>query len=378
MQERATKQVTQSWFENQQAEASKAFGELPMVHKPGTTYIDIPEIAPLKEEQARLASTQTGGALILSLRGALERHAPLVEQHLGRLCPPGEEKLQALTISRASDGFVVIVPPRTETKVSLKVDVPAGASFQRNLIIVQQQARAELDMELSSGSEPAFLGQVTEVFVERGSDLTINEVQNLGVNTLHHFVTRARAAQESHVHWNSCTLGGKKIKGKREVVLNGRGAETRNVELVFGHGKQEMTFNYNLIHESGDTQSSLLAKSVLRDNARVFAEGLARIEPPAANSNSLVNEHALLLNRGAKCDAIPSLEIENNNVRCSHSASVTNIDPEKLFYLQSRGLSFEEARQAIALGFLGDALRVFPQRIAERTEALMRQKWEAI
>ncbi|MBI4214698.1 SufD family Fe-S cluster assembly protein [archaeon] len=366
------------WFQRQREEAERAAHELVAAPKVGMPYIDHSEVAKTKSSDATLTHSQiSDGFTVMSLSRALQtkEHASGLSERMGLLAKPSEEKTQSFLLSKATDGVFLATQPETKSKFSLSI-VPNNSSFQRNVVVVERDSSLELGIELTGNGK--FLGQVTEVFVEEGSELRLDEIQNIGNETTHCFVTKVKLGKGARLHWNSCSLGSAKTIGSREVLLAGRGAESRNVEVVFARLNQQLSYDVKLNHIAGDTQSRLLVRSAVRDSARVFAGGLARIAPEAANSNSFVEEHALLLNHGARCEAIPSLEIENNSVRCSHSASVTNIDPEQVFYLQSRGISSEEARKQIALGFLSGALSaISDSRFKENAESQINKNWNS-
>src|SRR5881628_649939 len=132
----------------------------------------------------------------------------------------------------------------------------------------------------------------------------------------------------------------------------------------------------DLTHQAPSTTGSVLARGVLRDKSRLVFKGMIRIEKGAKNSRSYLAEHAMILSKNARADAIPGLEIETNEVKATHSGSVAQIDEEQVFYLMARGLSQSEAKKLIIVGFLHPAV----QRITSRTvragiQYLIEEKW---
>ena len=147
-----------------------------------------------------------------------------------------------------------------------------------------------------------------------------------------------------------------------DSVLSGQGAAAEDVEVVFGAGEQRFDVVTNLTHEAPHTTGHVLAKGVLRDSARTIFKGMIRIEAGAKNSSSYLAEHAMILSKKARADAIPGLEINTNEVKATHSGSVSQVDEEQVFYMMARGLTLSEAQRLIIVGFLHPAVQRIPMR----------------
>ena len=159
-------------------------------------------------------------------------------------------------------------------------------------------------------------------------------------------------------------------------LLNGRGSLAEGFEIFFTDGKQRYDFETNLMHNSPDSTGSTQARGVLKGESQSIFKGMIKIINAAKNSRSYLAHHAMLLERTAKSDAVPSLEIENNEVRATHSASVAQIDEEQLFYLQARGLSPDEAKKMVVLGFFEPVLSRVPiEQTREGARFMIEGKW---
>jgi Fe-S cluster assembly scaffold protein SufB len=166
------------------------------------------------------------------------------------------------------------------------------------------------------------------------------------------------------------------MRSRLDSVLKGQGAFSEDVEIVFGGGEQRFDFNADLIFRGAHTTGTTVAKGVLRDRARTIFKGMIRIGREAKNANAYLAEHAMILDPEARADSIPGLEIETNEVKATHSASVAQVDEEQIFYLMSRGFTREEARRAIVLAYLEPAVtRVSSLAIRRRIRYLLEQKW---
>jgi Fe-S cluster assembly protein SufD len=145
-------------------------------------------------------------------------------------------------------------------------------------------------------------------------------------------------------------------------LLAGRGADSNLLSVYFGDGDQMLDFRTLQDHAAPSTQSNLLFKGAVEDSARSVYSGMIRIREDAAKSEAYQTNRNLVLTEGAGAESIPNLEILNNDVKCSHASAVGSIDAEQLYYLESRGVSPEEAERLIVLGFFDDLLDRLPLR----------------
>src|SRR5260370_12415880 len=148
-----------------------------------------------------------------------------------------------------------------------------------------------------------------------------------------------------------------------DSVLDGPGSTVEDVEVVFGAESQRFDVVTDLTHQSTNTTGHVLARGVLRDSARSIFKGMIRIEAGAKNSNSYLAEHAMIMSKKARADAIPGLEINTNEGRATHSGSVSQIDEEQGFYIMASGLCHSEAQRLIIAGFLHPAVQRMPLRM---------------
>ncbi len=242
------------------------------------------------------------------------------------------------------------------------------APHQRGTLVVHQHTAEPTPSGLD------ILG--LDVTVEAGASLQVHQLNGRNEQTFgfHFFTTTLErdATLETTTGW----FGDRLVMGRTTVRLAGTGANVQDTQVMFGHNKQHFDFHTFTHHLAPHTTSQVRVRGVLKDRARSVFYGLVRIDHGAKNSNAHLEDHVMILNPGAHADAIPALEIEENEVRCSHSASVGRIDEEKVFYAMSRGLDEDSARCLIVEGFLSpviDSIRV--DAIRERVVELLDQKW---
>lgn len=162
-------------------------------------------------------------------------------------------------------------------------------------------------------------------------------------------------------------LGDGDVTVNASLILAGEDASIDDKELFFVDKQQRYAINTQVYHKAPRTSSTILIKGLAKDTGYCNAKGMVRIEKHAGKTTSHLAEHVLLLNKGARANALPNMEIEAQDVRAGHSASVSHMDEQQLFYAMTRGIPYDEARKMIALGFLAP--------VAEGVEELVAQKW---
>jgi Fe-S cluster assembly scaffold protein SufB len=161
--------------------------------------------------------------------------------------------------------------------------------------------------------------------------------------------------------------------------MTGSGASSENVEVVFGTENQRFDTVSNITHIGPNTSGHAIAKGVVKDKARSLFKGMIRIDENAKNSRAYLAEHAMILSKDARADAIPGLEIATNEVKATHSASVAQINDEQIFYLMSRGLSENDAKKLIIVGFFEPLIERIPVlQVAKRIRRIIDLKWSGI
>ncbi len=162
----------------------------------------------------------------------------------------------------------------------------------------------------------------------------------------------ASTGRSSKLAWIWNGLGGYRTKMRNHTRLTGAGSSVEDLQAFYGAGEQSYDSSFDLTHISTDTHGQSITRGVFTDSARGMSRGLVRIEPQARKTIAVISEHAMLLSKGARSDTIPILEILCRDVKATHSTSVAPVDPEKVFYLESRGMNRSDAIRMIGEGFL--------------------------
>jgi Fe-S cluster assembly protein SufD len=311
---------------------------------------------------AGLATVDAGGIEVESAPEGV-RFEVLDESHpqLGELVG-ADEKFAAQNAACWRHGLLVHVPKGVVLERPLYVRIAnppdGGALFWRLLVIAEPGSRFSLIEELSS-PDPDLAGysnSVVELFVGQDAKVEYVSLQNLARETWHFASHRARVGRDAELDWVAGGFGSKKGKVRIENDLAGQGATSRVTGAYFADGDQHLDFDTLQEHIAPHTTSDFAFKGALRDRATAVWRGMIRVEPEAQKTNAYQENRNLLLSPLAHADSIPGLEIEANDVRCTHGATVSQVDREQLFYAMARGLTQADAERLILRGFFQDVL----------------------
>jgi Fe-S cluster assembly protein SufD len=323
---------------------------------------------------------QRRGVLFMPLSQAAKEHPDLVKAHLFTETRADRDKLAALHAALFSGGTFLYVPEGVlieKPLVSQFWSSGGGALVLPHTLIVAGRGSSfnYVDEFLSPDLDrPAYCSGSAEVFAQEAAHVGYVALQRWGRHAWQFADQRVRADRDSTVRLVNVGLGGRFAKSRVEAVLTGPGATAELKGMYFGTGEQFFDYHTLQRHVVGNTTSDLLFKGALTDSAQGIYAGLIRIEPNAARSDAYQAGRNLLLSKNAKGYSIPMLEIYNNDVRCTHGATVAPVDPEHLFYLESRGISPAIAQRMIVYGFFGEVLDRIP---VQQARDLVEQELEA-
>src|SRR5690348_5623185 len=286
--------------------------------------------------------------------------APLPEEHERLYSLVGwDEKFAAHNAAMWKHGLLVVVPKGVELEKPLYVRIAVtGQTFWRLVVVVEEGARATLIEEYASpaADTDAYSNAVTELFVEPAAKLEYVSLQNLSRETWNFASHHARVERDAELDWVAGGFGSAKGKIRIQNDLAGPGATSRVTGAYFADGTQHLDYDTFQEHIAPSTTSDFAFKGALRDQARAVWRGMIRVERDAQKTNAYQENRNLLLSKDAHADSIPGLEILANDVRCTHGATLGQVDREQLFYLMARGLPRAEAERLIVRGFFQDVL----------------------
>jgi Fe-S cluster assembly protein SufD len=287
---------------------------------------------------------------------------PLTEhERLGQLVG-ADEKFAAHNAAAWKHGLLVVVPRGLELEHPLAVrvvnSVENGALFFRLLVVAEAGSRFTLIEEYASTSPElrGYTNAVSELFVEQDAKLEYVSIQNLSRETWHFASHHARVERDAELDWVAGGFGSRKGKVWIQNDLAGQGATSRVTGAYFGDGEQHLDYDTYQLHAAPNTTSDFAFKGALRDKATAVWRGMIHVEKEAQRTNAYQENRNLMLSPTTHAVPIPGLEILANDVRCTHGATVGQVDREQLFYLMARGLSRSEAERLIVRGFFTDVL----------------------
>jgi Fe-S cluster assembly protein SufD len=250
-----------------------------------------------------------------------------------------------------------------ETPIPLQaVQTQAGTLVnQRTRVVLEEGAQAEVWEQFLSGSEDldGVFNVVTELIVGSGARLRYVCGQGLSESSWIFGAQRAQVGRDASLDWVALGFGSAGGHVRMETRLAGEGAEARVTGAYATHGRQHIDFDTTQEHAAPNTTSDLAFRGVLTGRSSAVWKGNIIVDPGAQKTDAFQESRNLLLSKRAHADAIPGLEIQANDVRCTHAAAIAQVDPEQLFYLRSRGLREDEAKRLVIEGFLAALVERF-------------------
>ena len=272
------------------------------------------------------------------------------------------EKFAAHNAAMWEHGLLVHVPKGAvvEKPIYIRIvnAIEGGSLFWRLLIVAEAESRFTVIEEYASAapSLSGYSNAAVEIVVEDGAKVEYVSVQNLSQSTWHFASHHARVGRDAELDWVAGGFGSGGGKVWIQNDLAGQGATSRVTGAYFADHEQRLDYDTFQEHIAPNTTSDFAFKGALRDSARAVWRGMIRVEEGAQKTNAYQENRNLLLSKTAHADSIPGLEIMANDVRCTHGATLGQVDREQLFYLMARGLSHSEAERLIVRGFFQDVL----------------------
>jgi Fe-S cluster assembly protein SufD len=323
------------------------------------------------------------GVIVTTLASAVHTHADLLREHF--MAQPqklGSEKFAALHSAFIGDGAFIYIPKGVELPAPLIIThVAQGAGvavFPHTLVIAEENSKATVvDLFLSADANAHFACGSNDLYAAHGAHLTYVGAQNWSRDTLSfHFndtiVRRDARVQSLNVH-----LGARQARHESLSQLQAPGALSEMLAVTVADDTQEFDQRTLQIHQAPSTKSDLLYKNTLRDKARTIFSGLIIVDQDAQKTDAYQSNRNLMLSDDAEANSLPGLEIQANDVRCTHGATSSRIDPEQEFYLQSRGIDKAAADELLTFGFFEEVLaRLENEALHDTLRALIQTKFK--
>ncbi|NJN44433.1 MAG: Fe-S cluster assembly protein SufD [Anaerolineae bacterium] len=306
------------------------------------------------------------GVIFTDLATAEEKHPEILAKILGQAIKPEEGKFAALTATFSRQGVLLYVPRNVTVDEPLHSVIWAPgtglAHLYHTLVYLEEGASATIVQESASPKmedAQTLVSGIVEIYVGANAQLRFVELQSLGRHVWNFSHERSRVQRDGNIDWIFGAIGSHLTKNFSELDLDGQGANGRMSGFYFTDGVQHLDHDTQQNHNAPNTTSDLLFKGALKDTSRSVWQGMIYVAPGAQKTDGYQANRNLVLNPKARADSIPGLEILADDVRCTHGATVGKIDPELVFYLQSRGVPLHDAERLIVDGFLTRSCSVF-------------------
>jgi Fe-S cluster assembly protein SufD len=314
------------------------------------------------------ALTQLENGIIFgSLKEAIKTHPDLVEKHLGKNAQIADESFVALNTAFSQDGIFLYVPRGAELEkpiqiIHLLLSDKNQMVQHRNLFVLEENAKAQVIICDHTLSPHMFLtNSVTEVYTGANADLDLLRLQNEHNNSCQVTNTWIKQERDSRCQHGTITLHGGMVRNNLRISMEGEGAETSALGL-FLTDKSQHVDSYTVIeHHKPHCTSNQYYKGVLDDVSTGAFNGKIHVHPDAQQTEAFQTNNNILLTDTARMHTKPRLEIYADDVKCSHGATVGQLDTEALFYLQSRGIPRDESRLMMMDAFAWDVISKIQQ-----------------
>jgi len=321
------------------------------------------------------------GLVISSISDAIKNNFELVKKAL-EASNSKDDRFTALNNAAFNSGIFIHIPRNLVLEKTIHfltcLSEDGHSTISRNIVFADESSKSTIVQELYSPNiqtQQAYL-ELMNTTVGANAQLDVTTLQMLDQNAVTFSTKRTDLGQDAKVNWYSGLFGSMLSRYKIEYFLNGTGASSNDSEVIFGNNEQSFDIQTNVNHESPSTEGRVVEKSILRNKSKSLFKGMIRIKENASKSNSFLSGRSILLDKDAKSDAIPGLEIFTNDVKATHSASVAQIDEEQIFYLKTRCLTHEEAERTIVEGFLEPLSRKMSFQVRAWIAYLIESKWD--
>ncbi|WP_276270879.1 Fe-S cluster assembly protein SufD [Haloarcula litorea] len=351
------------WLLDVRKEALAALEDLDMpdvIQTPGRTWTNLDAldyeslVDPLEYAQEK-DRVDAEGVDVLSWSEALDEHEELIREHFGSVVDPQRDYLTALSTALFSAGTVVYVPEGVDAEdVKIRTRMNSQSLFNYTLVVAEESSSVTILERQTTGDDVSgdrYYSGVVEAVAGENAYVQYGSLQTLSEETYNYQVKRGHADTYGTVNWIEGNMGSRLTKTSVESRLLGDSSESKIVGAFFGHEDQHFDLGSRVWHEAEHTTADLVTRGVLDDEARSVYEGVQDVGREAWDTSSYQRENTLMLSDESEADASPKLIINNHDTEASHSATVGQVDEQDLFYMTSRGVDPESAKNMLVEGF---------------------------
>ena len=331
------------------------------------------------------AEISAKGVIVTTLTEAAAKHPELLKAHF--MAQPqklGSEKFAALHTAFVAGGAFIYVPRGVELNEPIVITHAASgagtAVFPHTLVVAEENSKVTVvDDFVSADAGPHFACGANDLYAAHGAELVYVAAQTWSADTLSFQFNSTVVRRDSRVKSLNLHLGGRQARHESLSQLQAPGGLSEMLALTIADNTQEFDQRTLQIHQAANTKSDLLYKNALRDKTRTIFSGLIVVDPDAQKTDAYQSNRNLMLSDDAEANSLPGLEIQANDVRCTHGATSSRIDPEQEFYLQSRGIAKAAADELLTFGFFEEVLaRLDHEAVRDALRELIKTKFKRL
>ena len=316
--------------------------------------------------------------IFTNIETAITEHPSLVKKYFGKLVPFSDNKYAALNTAVWSGGTFLYVPKGVKLDQPLsayfRINTKSVGQFERTLIIVDDGAYVHYNEGCTAPiyDKNNLHAAVVEIFIGKNAHCRYSTIQNWSDNVLNLVTKRAVVEENGIMEWIDGNLGSKLNMKYPATILKGDNSKAKCISIAVSHEGVIQDAGAKMIHVGKNTRSQIISKSIAHNGGNATYRGLVQISKSAINSNSEVVCDTLILDKISKSDTYPTEKVFNKSSVLKHEAKVTDLDNQKLFYLQSRGIDLVTAKQLLVLGFIEDFANELPLEYSVELNRLLK------
>ena len=316
--------------------------------------------------------------IFTNIETAITEHQNLVKKYFGKLVPFSDNKYAALNTAVWSGGTFLYVPKGVKLDQPLsayfRINTKSVGQFERTLIIVDDGAYVHYNEGCTAPiyDKNNLHAAVVEIFIGKNAHCRYSTIQNWSDNVLNLVTKRAVVEENGIMEWIDGNLGSKLNMKYPATILKGDNSKAKCISIAVSHEGVIQDAGAKMIHVGKNTRSQIISKSIAHSGGNATYRGLVQISKSAINSNSEVVCDTLILDKISKSDTYPTEKVFNKSSVLKHEAKVTDLDNQKLFYLQSRGIDLVTAKQLLVLGFIEDFANELPLEYSVELNRLLK------
>lgn len=322
---------------------------------------------------------QEKGVIFLSTDEALKQYPDLFKEYFNNLVKYDENKYTALNGALWSGGSFIYIPPYTKLDRPLqsyfRIESSSLGQFERTIIIVDEGAELSYieGCTAKSYSVSSLHAGVVEIYVKRGAKCKYSTIQNWSKDVYNLVTKRAIVEENGVMDWVDGNVGSGVTMKYPSCILLGDNAVGNSISIAYAKENQHLDAGAKMIHIGANTRSNIVSKSIADEGGIANYRGKVKIAESAKNSYASIKCDTILLSDNAISDTYPINEVNNDSSKLEHEAIVSKISEEKMFYLRSKGLTENQAKEMLIMGFISDFKRELPMEYAVELNRLMKE-----